>query len=140
MSKVTTNTSPEKLSKNIFRSTHKIIIALIFGFTISLFANPQNVRKETNFNRDWKFIKGEHKGAEAIDFNVSEWQTLNLPHDWAIAGPFDPDGESSTGKLPWKDVAWYRKTFTVNKEDAGKRVYFNFDGVMAFPQIYIMVS
>jgi beta-galactosidase len=40
------------------------------------------------------------------------------------------------GKLPWKGVGWYRKTFTV-EGGAGQRVYFDFDGVMAFPKVYI---
>ncbi|MBN1780331.1 DUF4982 domain-containing protein [bacterium] len=90
-----------------------------------------------NFNRHWTFAKGEQEGAETDHFDDSGWQTVRLPHDWAIAGPFDPDGNGSTGKLPWQGSGWYRKTFRLDGADAGKRIYFNFDGVMAFPKIYI---
>ena len=42
-----------------------------------------------------------------------------------------------TGKLPWQGVGWYRKTFTLDPADAGKQVYLDFDGVMAFPKVYV---
>ena len=94
-------------------------------------------RQVANFNSNWKFAKGEHAGAQAVDFNDSSWQSVRLPHDWAISGPFDPNADGSTGKLPWWGIGWYRKTFTLDKADTGRRVYFDFDGVMASPKIYI---
>lgn len=94
-------------------------------------------RQVLDFNRDWRFIKGEQpEAARHIDFDDSSWQAVRLPHDWAIAGPFNPSAPGSTGKLPWQGVGWYRKTFTVNGAP-GRRVYFDFDGVMAFPKVYV---
>jgi beta-galactosidase len=98
-----------------------------------------------NFNSDWKFAKGEQSGAEKPEFNDSAWQAVRLPHDWAISGPFNPSTHGYAGKLPWQGVGWYRKTFTLDKisqpgsKQAGssKRVYFDFDGVMAFPKVYV---
>ena len=90
-----------------------------------------------NFNNHWKFAKGDIKGAEKSDFDDSSWKAVRLPHDWAIAGPFNPKENGYAGKLPWKGVGWYRKTFTLNRLDNGQRVYFDFDGVMAFPKVYI---
>jgi beta-galactosidase len=94
-------------------------------------------RRVINFNNDWKFTKGEQPGAEAAEFNDSAWQAVRLPHDWAISGPFNPKENGYAGKLPWKGVGWYRKTFVLDKADSGKRVYFDFDGVMAFPKVYV---
>jgi len=90
-----------------------------------------------NFNRDWKFSKGDAAGAEAANFDDAAWQSVGLPHDWAIAGPFNPDEWGHTGKLPWRGVGWYRKTFTLPAADAGRQVYLDFDGVMAFPKVYV---
>jgi beta-galactosidase len=60
-----------------------------------------------------------------------------VPHDWAIAGPFNPSEPSgSSGKLPWKGVGWYRKSFELDRPK-GDRVYLDFDGVMAFPKVYV---
>jgi beta-galactosidase len=94
-------------------------------------------RKVENFNRDWKFAKGSHPGAEALNFDDSAWEAVRLPHDWAISGPFNPKENGYAGKLPWRGVGWYRKTFTLDKADSGRQVYFDFDGVMAFPKVYV---
>ncbi len=94
-------------------------------------------RKIVNFNSDWKFAKRNHQGAETPDYDDSQWQAVRLPHDWAISGPFHPKEDGYAGKLPWRGVGWYRKTFTLDKADKGRRVYFDFDGVMAFPKVYV---
>ncbi len=92
--------------------------------------------QSTRFCSDWRFAKGDPAGAEAPDFDDSSWSTVRLPHDWAIAGPFDPKVDGYAGKLPWQGVGWYRKSFDLNcSGDA--RVYLDFDGVMAFPQVYV---
>lgn len=90
-----------------------------------------------NFNRDWRFAKGAQLGAENLQFDDATWQTVRLPHDWAISGPYDPEGHLGTGKLPWQDEGWYRKAFSLPATDAGLRVYLDFDGVMAMPVVYI---
>lgn len=94
-------------------------------------------RKVVNFNRDWKFTKGDPEGSETPSFDDAAWQAVRLPHDWAITGPFNPNENGYAGKLPWKGVGWYRKTFTLEESDIARRVYFDFDGVMAFPKVYV---
>ncbi len=95
-------------------------------------------RKIEDFNRDWKFAKGEQpEQVTQVGFADSSWQAVRLPHDWAISGPFNPDENGYAGKLPWKGVGWYRKVFSLEKADAGRRVYLDFDGVMAFPKVYV---
>lgn len=90
-----------------------------------------------NFNENWLFSRGNPENAAVVGFDDSRWEILNIPHDWAINGPFDIEAPGNTGKLPWKGEGWYRKTFSVDKADEGKVVYFLFDGIMAFPEIYI---
>ena len=88
---------------------------------------------------DWRFRLDPEAALNAApaDFNDSAWTHVNLPHDWAISGPFDPKSDGGTGKLPWRGVGWYRKTFALDAGDAAKRVYLDFDGVMASPEVYI---
>lgn len=80
------------------------------------------------------------------------WASVNVPHDWAIAGPFDVNNDSSvvvttengktvrtvtsgwTGSLPWMGHGWYRTH--VNASDFG-RVLLQFDGAMSEPQVYV---
>lgn len=64
------------------------------------------------------------------------WRMLDLPHDWAIEGPFRHDLEGATGKLPWQGIGWYRKHFPLPATDSGKRVFLDFDGAMANANVY----
>src|SRR4029077_7434752 len=43
------------------------------------------------------------------DFDDSSWQQINLPHDWAIAGPFIRSGGGGMGRLPTAGIGWYWK-------------------------------
>ncbi len=90
-----------------------------------------------NFNKGWKFTKGNPPNASAVSFDDSMWESVKVPHDWAITGPFDPNGNEGTGKLPWRGEGWYRKIFEVKTEDQGKVFYLKFDGIMSSPKIFI---
>ncbi|MEC5166239.1 beta-galactosidase [Flavobacterium sp. PL11] len=79
----------------------------------------------------------EPKNLESVDQKDASWQKLNLPHDWAIAGPFRSDITGETGKLPWRGIGWYRKHFTVPASDKGKQVFVDFDGAMANAKIWL---
>jgi len=86
----------------------------------------------------WRFARGEQRNIAAHPaLNDSAWQTVRVPHDWAIAGPFDERANGYAGKLPWQGQGWYRRNFSLNQGDAGKRLYLDFDGVMAFCRVYI---
>ena len=64
--------------------------------------------------------------------DASDWQKVEVPHDWAIAGPFDPLGEGETGKLPWKGRGTYRLTLESPGElRPGWTNELVFEGVMA---------
>jgi beta-galactosidase len=118
----------------------RLIIVFAVVFMISAPAQPKSSQAGQQtliFNRDWKFVKGDISGAEKPDFDDSSWQAVRLPHDWAISGPFNPKENGYAGKLPWRGVGWYRKIFALDKANEGKRIYFDFDGVMAFPKVYI---
>lgn len=89
------------------------------------------------FNVDWKFHLGDLPGAYSTDLDDSEWTTVSIPHDWAVEGQFDEMLPANTGKLPWKGVGWYRKEFGLGSMSMGKQIYILFDGIMAFPEVYI---
>jgi beta-galactosidase len=86
----------------------------------------------------WQFHLGEVQGAEAPGYDDAAWRTLDLPHDWSIELPFDPEmpGGPSVGYLPG-GVGWYRKTFTVPKANRGKVIVIDFDGVYMDSQVWI---
>ena len=99
------------------------------------FAAGRSIR---SLDLDWRFHKGEAGGAQEIAFDVSTWQTINVPHDWGIEGPFDRANASSRegGYLP-TGVGWYRKTFSLPANESNQRVFVEFDGVMANSDVWI---
>ncbi|KAA9037758.1 glycoside hydrolase family 2 protein [Ginsengibacter hankyongi] len=74
---------------------------------------------------------------EQPGYNDKNWQRIDLPHDWAITGPFRIELAGETGKLPWKGIGWYRKHFVVPVADQNKRIFVDFDGAMAYAQLWL---
>lgn len=111
-----------------------IWILLVAGFWIDMSAQE---RITTMLVEDWKFAKGHQDQGASQELDDSAWETVIVPHDWAISGPFVADGDGNTGKLPWQGEGWYRRSLDIPAEYAQKRLYLLFDGVMAFPSVYL---
>jgi beta-galactosidase len=121
---------------------HKSVVKifLLIVFTFSTWWGCSNTEEKDNRNREkfnygWKFIQEDVKGAESNNFDDSSWRDLNVPHDWAIEGPFTKDAYYQMGYLPYEGVGWYRKTFELNSPD--KKVLIEFDGVMMLPKVWV---
>jgi beta-galactosidase len=93
-----------------------LMVAVSFAAALSGFG-----REITSFNEGWSFA-----------FEGEKFAAVEVPHDWAIAGPFDFEDPNIgwTGKLPWvgkKGI--YKKTLVLTEKPKG-RVWLDFDGVM----------
>ena len=101
-------------------------------------ATVQEKERRTEFNDGWRFHLGEMPDASSPQLDDAAWKTLNLPHDWSIGGDFSEKNPSgfSGGALPG-GTGWYRKTFTIGKKLAGKKICIDFDGVYMHSEVYI---
>lgn len=133
----------------MIRITRMAFVAILSGIT-SLAGWAQ--RSECLLERGWMFHKGEAAGAEATDYNDSQWESVIVPHDWAITGPFSRDNDlqnvavtqnfeteasvktGRTGGLPYVGIGWYRRTF---ESTPGKRTALVFDGAMSEARVYV---
>lgn len=134
----------------------KIICFSVLGLLCLNTGYAQKVRDQFLLEKDWKFTKGDYPDAVNKDFNDAKWESVTVPHDWAIYGPFDrkydlqtvavtQNGEQvatvktgRTGGLPYIGIGWYRNTFSVDNFDAGKkRVTLKFDGAMSEARVYV---
>jgi len=90
-------------------------------------------RPAGNPGEDFPFVKA--------DFDDSDWETLDLPHDWAIKGPFlqglDAEVGGGMGRLPSPGVAWYRKKIYVPESDKGKSIFLDIDGAMSYAMVWV---
>lgn len=90
------------------------------------------------FDDHWKFTLGDPKTAMETAFDDKTWQTVDLPHDWSIAGVPDhhnpskgPGGYFPTG------IGWYRKHFTAPSSWKGRQIAIVFEGVYMNAEVFI---
>ena len=113
------------------------------------------VRVEQLLEKGWKFTREDQATFSNEQLNDTKWQSVTVPHDWAIYGPFSinndkqltaitQDGQKEdmehagrTGGLPFVGVGWYRLNFTVPNYAKGKQCVLLFDGAMSHARVYI---
>ena len=120
----------------------RVLYALILaGLALSLSTSAADVpapgERRVSFDSGWLFAKGDPAGAADTTFADTDWRKLDLPHDWAIEGPFDRKVSPHQGSLPFFGVAWYRKHFTVPASAKGRYYSIEFDGVMSNSTVYL---
>jgi beta-galactosidase len=72
------------------------------------------------------------------DFDDRAWPRVNLPHDWAISGPFITEGPGGgMGRLPIAGVGWYRRKLDIPASDAGKSIFLDVDGAMSYATVWL---
>ncbi|MBK3516172.1 DUF4982 domain-containing protein [Carboxylicivirga marina] len=134
----------------------QILIQLILlGLIAGSCAEQAGGRRVETLDSNWQFINEDIHGAERTGCNTDNWETVSVPHDWAIKGPFDEEIDKQsgiikqnnekiatektgrTGALPHVGIAWYRKVFAVPDYKSGEKVLLTFDGAMSQPQVFI---
>ena len=128
---------------------NKINLLLALALTTPGWAQQQTLKK------GWKFTREDKETFSQANYNDAKWQSVTVPHDWAIYGPFDmendihrtaikQDGQKAaiehtgrTGGLPFVGVGWYRTQFSVPELSADKQVFIQFDGAMSNPEVYV---
>ena len=86
-------------------------------------------RSSINFNREWKYMRGDIKGAEQPTYNDREWESIGIPHSFSI--PYFMSNEFYIG------YGWYRKLFRLTEEDLSQKIFLEFDGVFQEAEIFI---
>lgn len=130
---------PCKLKYYCMRSLRFFLPAfLLFTYAGVPAQHVVNGHRKQNFDRDWKFLLGDHQNASATGFNDGNWRTLDLPHDWSIEGKIDSTNPSGGdgGYFP-TGIAWYRKTFRLGQLLQQKKVGIYFEGVYMNAEVYI---
>ena len=112
-----------------------IALATLFCTRAGRTEGPRS-RELCDFN--WRLSKTDPPGANGPAFDDSAWQTIDLPHDFAIRGPFD---EKVPGGMPGGfrplGIGWYRKTFATPADFAGRRLWLDFEGVYRAPKVWV---
>jgi len=128
-------------------------------------AGPSLHRRREKLDLGWRFHLGDADDAAAdfglgrnqesfakatgavragrANFDDSQWNEIELPHDWAVDLPFieDPElvahGSKPLGrKYPATSIGWYRRVFQLPAEDGGQRLRLDFDGVFRHAMVF----
>jgi beta-galactosidase len=98
-------------------------------------STAEQTRVRENFNSGWRFSPGDIENVQKVNFDDSKWRVLDLPHDWAIEGPFTEEVNYKGGYLPYPGVAWYRKSFKVRP--GTENLVLECDGIMRNSKIWL---
>ena len=101
-------------------------------------AAPPIAGQRINFDEGWRFMLGDPAQAQTKEFSDAAWRVLDVPHDWSIEGSFDENapGGGTAAYLPTGN-GWYRKSFVLAKNTAGKRITLAFDGVYQRSEVWV---
>jgi len=79
---------------------------------------------------------GEGVACVLPDYDDTSWRQVDLPHDYAVEGPFTDEVGGSMGRLPSPGVVWYRKRLDIPAGDAGKSIFLDIDGAMSYSAVW----
>ena len=114
-------------------------LLLDFGWRFSL-GHANDPDKDFGYGarrREGQFAKsGRFLPVTLSNFDDKNWRAIDLPHDWAVELPFvnapqlHHQGAKPLGReYPETSIGWYRRTFSLDPSDKGKRINIIFDGV-----------
>jgi len=139
------------LNYNEMKTIFLYVLVLI---TLSA-CNTESTRTVTLLDENWQFINKEVENGEQPEISTEGWETVTVPHDWAISGEFDEstdaqetmvieDGErvpkmrtGRTGGLPHIGIGWYRKALDIPSSLKNARIHVEFDGAMSHAKVYL---
>ncbi|HEY4357694.1 MAG TPA: beta-galactosidase GalB [Acidobacteriaceae bacterium] len=93
-------------------------------------AGRRYVRPPGNPGEDVSYVKP--------GFDDSGWEAVDLPHDWAIKGPFLAQGPyGGMGRLPSWGIGWYRRKLEIPEGDRGRSIHLEVDGAMSYSTVWL---
>ncbi len=129
-------------------------IATLVLLALPLWLSAQ-VRTEVLLEKGWKFTREDNSEFKDSQCDDTQWQSVTVPHDWAIYGPFSVDNDKQntaitqdgqkeamehagrTGGLPFVGAGWYRCDLNIPDYDPTKKYTLIFDGAMSYARVYI---
>lgn len=75
-------------------------------------------------------------GPTSRDYNDTDWEIVDTPHDFVIDGKYAQDGPRSHAYLP-QNISWYRKHFNLPLDWKGSSIWVYFEGIFRASEIYL---
>jgi beta-galactosidase len=143
-----------------------MVVGCRYGMTISDEIRPKSVREKLSMDFDWRFVlghasdidkdfdywggdpagnakTGDPAGPANPGFSDKDWQIIDIPHDWVVGLDYNQSAEERHAykeigrRFPQNSIGWYRKTFKMPKEELGKRITIEFDGIFRDSKVWL---
>ena len=75
-------------------------------------------------------------GPAGTTYDDGDWRKLSLPHDWAVEGPFDPNGNLAQGYRP-RGVGWYRRYVRLEPVERGRQFELQLDAISTNATVWV---
>ncbi|GGY63263.1 beta-galactosidase [Cellvibrio zantedeschiae] len=141
------------LSSRVASQLSAVVVGML---VLTANAAPDINRERLSLDRGWLFhlgdipmpeIKGHGAsygnakagnapGPAGTEYDDSDWRKLDLPHDWAVEGPFDPNANISQGYRP-RGASWYRRYLRVDESERGRHFELQFDAIATHSTIWV---
>ena len=108
---------------------HFFIISCLMLLCICSAGYAYSPREVINLNREWKYMRGDCRGAEQTGYDDSGWERIGLPHSFSI--PYFMSRDFYTG------YGWYRKHVAFTEKNLSGKIFMEFDGVFQEAEIFV---
>jgi hypothetical protein len=122
------------MMKRIFHTAFPAVAALLLMCGRGFAADA--ARKDVQINSGWRTVENadqnSHAGFEQAALDDSSWNLVDVPHNWDDYYGFH---QVKHGNL--HGSAWYRRPFTLDSADRGRRVFLMFEGVGSYATVWV---
>lgn len=89
---------------------------------------------ELPLDEGWRFHLGDAEGASSAAFDDAAWAPATLPHTARVEALVT--GAPGSDTWQWQGTYWYRRTFPLDADAVGKRVFLHFDAAMNVADVW----
>jgi len=109
---------------------HTLFLAsLLCG--LSIMPGRSADRQDTLIDSAWRFQQGDPAGAQAPEFNDSDWQAISIPHNWG----WEQAQKGDTNYL--RGPGWYRRALNIPRPGDGRRTFVRFEAAGSVADVYL---
>ncbi|HVU32575.1 MAG TPA: malectin domain-containing carbohydrate-binding protein, partial [Opitutaceae bacterium] len=96
-----------------------------------------SIRHSTLLDTDWRSIALDTgapvpPGVESAGFDDHGWRRVEVPHNWD-----EYEGFRQLRHGDRHGTAWYRRSFTVDSTERGRRIFLYFEGVGSYATVWV---
>ncbi|HKJ40897.1 MAG TPA: malectin domain-containing carbohydrate-binding protein [Sunxiuqinia sp.] len=119
-----------------YRKYYAIAVLLLI-FLVACQQSGEKVRQDISLDSSWQTAENDtdqsaFRGFQKSGFDDQTWETVDVPHNWDDYGGYRRLKHGNR-----HGYAWYRKTFTLQHPQVGKKYFLWFEGVGSYATVWL---